>query len=192
MASLCSDLTLRQYAGIGKIACEWSHVEQTLQELLWVVADVPPDKGLKISTELGAVTLLNMLLALARDGHFDEDRQPPIYHAILGVSERINILRGKRNHYVHRDWMRQGRGPVIEALHFKADGKLVGRHVKTTVAEMDAVALEMWGLNQKLIQIKQDFRFGRLVALPHKSRRQLRRDRHNARTSSGKTPSSPQ
>jgi hypothetical protein len=63
MASLCSDLTLHQYAGIGKIACEWSHVEQTLQELLWVVADVPPEKGLKISTELGAVTLLNMLLA---------------------------------------------------------------------------------------------------------------------------------
>jgi len=38
--TLISDLTQRQYAAIGKVACEWSHLEQTLQRSVQLIANI--------------------------------------------------------------------------------------------------------------------------------------------------------
>ena len=76
--ALVSDLTQRQYAAIGKVACEWAHIEAALQWCFFALAHLDTETGLKIVSELGSQTLLDMLLALAHDPNKGEFDQPPI------------------------------------------------------------------------------------------------------------------
>ena len=192
MSRLTSNLLQRQYAAIGKVACEWSHVEQQLQQFVTAIAKIPEETGLKITTELGAVTLLNMILALAHDPGKNDDSQAPIYNAVLAIRPRIDYLRGRRNYYVHRDWTKIPSMPkIMIGANIKAEGKLVYGLEKTAAEDLEQVAEEISGLRRKLLEILLDYEAGRLVASPTKSKRQLGRDHHNALTSSGKTRSSP-
>lgn len=170
---LVSELTQRQYAAIGKVACEWSHLETALQDFVRIAADISPVKSIKITAELGAVTLLNMILALAHDWNRPDDDQPALYTAIAHIAPLIHTMRGERNTVVHRDWFTSGQRRKLMGLRIDADGKLRAKQIIHTTTEIEALAQRIANLHRKIIEIQIDYQDGRLVALPPKPHKQL-------------------
>jgi hypothetical protein len=190
MRKLVSDLPQAQYAAIGKVACEWAHVERLLPLFVIQLAKVDDDTGRKIATDLGNVSLINLILALAHDQDKPSDRQPPIYQHLLAVSETIHKLRADRNIVVHGDWTRdrvRGRSVAIQTT---AKGQLKSKAWLTSKANSEAIAVKIAHLHDKLLQIYLDHQMGLLAPLPPKSRKQPRAGRRKTPTSAGKTPPS--
>lgn len=186
---LVSGLSERQYAAIGKVACEWSHLDLTLREYMKPLANVPQNAAWKIAIDLGSVSLMNMILALAHDETKPDDQQPPIYQHLIAMAESINALRGERNLAVHGGWLRSRPG-VAASLKMRAEGRLVGKVVSKRVTEFEDLARRISSMNRKLFEVIQHFQSDQLQPLPPKSKKRPRQGYRSDPTSLDKTPAS--
>lgn len=190
MARLTSDLSQRQYAAIGKVACEWAHVEFTLRYFVEKIAGMEQFLALKFTTELGSTSLLNLLFALLYDRSKDDKNQPPLYQHLKAAEQLIIDRRTDRNTIIHLDWLRSDTDRR-KALAFKltAKGKLQIKKQLKSAAEIEAVALAIAALNDVLWQHWNDNEAGRLQPLPpkppspHLKRRNPPRDKRQERQS---------
>jgi hypothetical protein len=190
MAKLVSNLSQAQYAAIGMVACEWAHVEQMLQLFVAHLAHVSSETGHKIATDMGNVSLLNLVLALARDDDMEDDKQPPIHQHLSSLAEYINELRGRRNRTVHGDWIKDRPGRSV-SMKLTAKGQLKSQLLYTSPADSISLALKIAQLRDKLLEIYLDHQAGRLAPLLPKSGKQRQPSRRSPPPSSGKTPPSP-
>jgi hypothetical protein len=179
--ALISDLTGRQYAAIGKVACEWAYTEAILKDYFLSLTGLSTELGLKIVSELGSQTLLDMISAIAHDPNKTDDQQAPIYYAFRSIYPKILEMRGRRNRVVHADWSRKGKTSMI-TLYFQAKGKLVGHDMDNKTAEIETLAAQICNLTLKLHQVLRDHKAGRLVALPPKPPKQPQQAHRNSRT----------
>ena len=151
MNNLTSGLSQKQYAAIGKVACEWAYLEGVLRVLFNTITKAGGDLTQKLTSDLRATELFDLLLTVShKTGQSDQD-QPPVYQHLRASKERFDELRRKRNELVHGDWNYQGRGQVA-APHFTArKQKLVGRLLKWSTAQMEATAYDIKGFHDAIV-----------------------------------------
>lgn len=172
---LTGDLSQRQYAAIGKVANEWAHVEFILRYYFDQVAKVDEILGAKITSELGNVSLVNLILAVLHNGDIKEDeKQLPLYQHLKKLEPTITELRTLRNTVVHLDWTRDKPSGAL-ALKASAKGKLVFKFETWTVQQMEELAERIHGLYAVLLQHLLDSQNGRLQPLPPKPQKPARR-----------------
>jgi hypothetical protein len=172
---LTSDLSQRQYAAIGKVASEWGYVEFILRYYFEQTAKVDAILGAKITSELGNVSLVNLILAVLHNGEIKEDeKQLPLYQHLKKLEPTIAELRTLRNTVVHLDWTRDKRSGAL-ALKASAKGKLVFKFETWTVRQMEELAERIRDLYAVLLQHLLDSQEGRLQPLPPRPQKQARK-----------------
>jgi hypothetical protein len=164
------ELSQRQYAAIGKVACKWAYVESTLREYFAAISGVDPSIGAVVTAELGLIPLLTLIYSVC----FDE--KAPIYQRLKALEPELHRLRIARNTVVHLDWLREAPGRAA-ALKFTAKGKFDIQVHKWTTREMERLARDIGEFEIELGVRLMDFQNGTLRPLPAKPQRQPRKGR---------------
>jgi hypothetical protein len=168
MAFGSSGLSEAQFAAIGKVACEWSHLEYTLKYYIASIGKIDDYVAPKITAGLQGLALQRLALTILHDPDVPDASQPPLYQHVAALIARMDELRGKRNKIVHLDWT-VGDAPGIAAgIWVKQHGKLSIEQLNWSIKDIESIALEIKALNDLLWQHILDFEDGRLAPLPAK------------------------
>jgi hypothetical protein len=175
--SYSGKLSGRQYAAIGRVACEWAHVENTLRQLFSVITTIDKDVCWKVMAELGTISLLNLIYAVSHNDAKADDQQQPIYQHLKASDPMLQDLRIKRNTIVHNDWFRAGPRGSITAFRITAKGKLVMKLEVWKTSKIEELADQISTFNRALWKHILDYQAGTLAALPPKPQPLPRKDR---------------
>ncbi len=158
MSSLASDLSQKQYAAIGKVACEWAHVEGTLRHYVRVITQWDFGLCAKVTGPLGCIQLFELVASLL---YADEagEQQSAAYQSWTGARKRFDELRLERNRIVHRDWLRIRPGQV-GAIELVAKGRRP-ETVERQLPEMESLSQQISGFHMALWTQLSDFQRAR-------------------------------
>jgi hypothetical protein len=160
-----SDLTARQYAAIGKVACEWAHLEMTMQYLIAEFTGMESALARKFTADMQAKPLMDLLLTIAHAPGKRADQQPPLWQHLKLTLAVVDKLRAERNEVVHRDWLRDGKSRA-KAIKVSARGSKLHAMIKDThVQEFEELAASIANVHDKLWEIACDHRRGDLAAI---------------------------
>jgi hypothetical protein len=182
MNKLTSNLTLHQYAAIGKVACEWAHVEQTLRWFVKELAKVDIDTAMRLTAELSAKNSMDIILALSATDGVTLEGQPLLHRVLHSAQSKIAELRGERNRIVHRDWLKGKSGQPV-AINVRADsGRFRTKLLEPNALEHERVAAEISNLNDWLWQTLLDHKADRLQEPLREPRERSPKDSHSSQT----------
>lgn len=171
-------LSQEQFAAIGCVAVEWSHLEGTLRHFVQQVGSLDQLVGLKVTADLSCTQLMNLVLALAHDTTRGDDQQPPLYQHLAALYPTFEELRVARNRIVHVDWSRERRGVGV-GIEFRSRGRLRAEVVHLRARHVAHLARRIKSLNQVLWQHWSDWESGRLPALPAPAGKARKRGRRS-------------
>jgi len=151
---------LKHHAAIGGVALNWTHLENTLQSLLWRLADIDVRTGRCITQHIQTRSLCDVILTIARES--------PAYSHLAaeleGLMKQCDQLRMKRNDTVHALWalfvgppgevpkvINAGAGEVT-GIVVKARGRLSLKINHTTVSQIDDISEEIIALNKRFAE----------------------------------------
>ena len=149
MKQLTSDLSQALYAAIGKVTCEWAHLETTVRYYVQAVTGLSFETSVKLTAGLTSVALFDLVLSLLHSAADEnDDTQLQLFHEFKAARKVFDELREERNRVVHRDWLltRPGGAAAFEAA---ARGRKI-KTVKLGVREMEQIATRIHQFNQAL------------------------------------------
>lgn len=85
---------------IGEVIANWSHLELTLERLIWHFLKLSPEDGRVVTSTLDARPKVRMIRTLAKR----HVRHRPMRKQLLEVIEVIEELQGDRNFIAHGVW----------------------------------------------------------------------------------------
>ena len=183
--ALASRLSRRQYEAVGKVVCEWAHVESTLRYLIEQITRIEPTTCIKLTDGFGADALMRMAINVARDESKDDNQQPAFLQHLKAAEGPFDDLRIKRNELVHVYWHRAERGKAT-GIYVKARHRFTASVRKWKTDDILALAYQIAMFNEKLWELIYDHDDGRLMPLPapNKPRRRgaVRRRRSSCRS----------
>jgi hypothetical protein len=86
---------------IGTINTEWALLEATVSVAIWDYCGLDRDRGLIVTSDLGALAKINMLTALARVRFGDPS---PALTKLLDITGEMRALNTERNIIAHNLW----------------------------------------------------------------------------------------
>jgi len=147
-----ADISDEQYFLIGRIIVEWSKLEATMEDTIWMFLDIDEDDGKAITKRLGADGKLQLLRTLgARYILVDELRAP-----FVKLLQYVDELKEGRNFIAHgtRGTLMPDNVPVALSLKSKADP---GEVISETFPKerMDAIYDSILLAKRKLIDLPE-------------------------------------
>ena len=88
-----------QFDRIGRVAAAWSHLEATLDDLIWHLLDLCDEDGRIITDGLDAIRKIEMARKLA-ERYFSDDQ----LETLKAVLKTVDDLRLDRNFIIHGIW----------------------------------------------------------------------------------------
>lgn len=166
MTGLTSDLTDEQYAAIGKVVCEWAHVEFMTRHLIGAICDMTMAECRVATAKLQGDDLLNRLLKAAVMVGRDGGERSPLYQHLAALVPTWNELRLKRNDIVHFEWLalEDGTAGAVPAFY---RGPPREQMVMLTVAEATTCSLNMAAMHDRLLAVLLHWQDGKLEPLVH-------------------------
>lgn len=131
---------------LGLAAAEWAYVEVMIHRLIWRLSRIDENLGACITTELGLVTLSDILKSIANERAINSDK-----NELIAIATEFNRLRIERNKYIHARWIapfefidgKMKRGKLAR-LTITAKGKLqTTEHSAPSFEEIQKIAQEM-------------------------------------------------
>lgn len=94
------------YSLIGQVASNWSHIEHTLDLVIWELADIDPEAGACITAQMmGAFARFKAIIALLT---FHQRRTNKDLKGLIDkateLSQKANVPGEQRNRTVHDPW----------------------------------------------------------------------------------------
>jgi hypothetical protein len=108
----------KTYRLIGRVVVAWGLAEASMQNLLWIVLDVPPEDGRPITSRFDASTLIPMLLKIG-ERYLTGDR----FLRVADALDRLEHMRPHRNLVVHGRWglLLPDLEPCAASLRYETD-----------------------------------------------------------------------
>lgn len=102
------------YPLVGQIASNWSHVEHTLDILIWELAKVEPEAGACVTAQMmGAYSRFKAVIALLTLYQRRTNRNlKSLIDTATELSQKANVPSEKRNRAVHDPWYDFGNGDL--------------------------------------------------------------------------------
>jgi hypothetical protein len=96
----------RVYNYLGQITSDWSHVEHTLDLVIWALANVQPEAGACITSQLmGAYNRFKAIIALLKlHERNTQKKTEELTKKAIELSQKANAPGDQRNRSIHDPW----------------------------------------------------------------------------------------
>jgi len=154
---LHSDLTARQYAAIGKIACEWAHLESAIRGAIQMITEMDADLLTKFIADMPAAALIDLLITVSHETGKSKEDQSGQWRQLQALHPLLTELRIRRNDAIHGEWTKSKRVAAVH-IRFTARDKreLKGSYRRWNTEEFERLPLDIAEATRKVWQIALD------------------------------------
>lgn len=93
------------YNLVGQIASAWAHFEHAIDRIIWVLAEIPPERGACITGQMmGVWPRFNTVVALLTLRSKAETQLHPLINSVNKMSGRCRDVGEQRNRIIHDPW----------------------------------------------------------------------------------------